>query len=40
MQKNAAATQIATVLADFHSTKKRKENIKRLYQFVKQNKKN
>lgn len=38
MVKTATATTIATVLVGFHSTKKRKENIKKLYKFVNESK--
>lgn len=38
MQKNADATGIATVLVDYHSTKRKKENIKKLYKFVNESK--
>ena len=40
MQKNVDATPIATVLVGYHSTKRKKENIKKLYKFVKQSKSN
>lgn len=39
MQKNVDVTPIVTVLAGFPSTKKRKENIKKLYTFVQEDKK-
>ena len=38
MQKNVDATVIATVLAGFRSTKRKKENIKKLYKFVNESK--
>lgn len=38
MQKNVDATQIATVLAGYPSTKPKKLNISKLYNFVKQTK--
>ena len=40
MEKNAGAITIATVLAGFHSTKPKKENISKLYSFVKETKSN
>lgn len=40
MKKNVDVIPIATVLAGFRSTKQRQDNIKRLYTFVKQIKKN
>lgn len=40
MKKHATATPIATVLVGFQSTKPRKENITKLYSFIKQIKTN
>ncbi len=40
MKKRATATPIATVLEGFQSTKPRKENITKLYSFIKQIKTN
>lgn len=40
MKKPVDIIPIATVLAGFRSTKERKDNIKRLYTFVKQTKPN
>ena len=38
MLKNVVVTPIATVLVGFHSTNRRKENIKKLYKFVNESK--
>jgi hypothetical protein len=40
MKKHVTVTPIATVLEGFQSTKPRKENITKLYSFIKQTKTN
>ena len=38
MENNADATPIANVLVGYRSTKRKKENIKKLYKFVNESK--